>query len=292
MGIIFNPSVGLLEFFQVVETILFLTLVLVQTPVILVLLYCCVCQLRLFKSADNDSDASYYSKRVNNNVFHLTCSLYQFLHYDDSFEVPRLVIFGFIAPIYYTYHLLVFGIVFFVSCLYQFWESLFISSQSTVPCDTDDTATCVSIDIKVRDTFNIILTTVAAIIIVYTAALKFLLKCTEGKHKLNCLNKGSKVKYSRLKLYFAITVQLLVVFVVKPVFTIYFILVYFHILPIDSIFDHEGWFTTALFIDVIFYAMLTPWFLFVKESRTSTTTTEGFEPVSTKEDEEKEETTN
>lgn len=289
MGITFHPSATVLDFFEGIETVLFLCLVLVQTPVILVLLYCCVCQLRLFKST-NDDDLSYISKTINNMVFNITHSMYQFIKYDDSFEVPRFVMFGFIAPIYYSYHLLVFGIVFMVSFVYQFWESLFISSQTMVPCDGNSTSIiddnmaplCVSIDIKVRATFNIVLTTSASIVIVYTAALKFLLRFTGGKKTFDRMVNRIKVKpFTRLKFYFAVSVQLFVVFIVKPSFTVYFIVAYFQLLPIDSVFDHEGWFTTGLFVDVIFFVMLTPWFLFEKIDHKE----QGFKPVKTDEEE-------
>ena len=269
MGIIVQIGPVAQAIFNGVDTALFLTSTLVQIPVMVATLLLIVCQLGVC----SDRQQSYNMKRIHNIIFKIAHHVYRFIPVDRSFEIPRFVMFGFVAPIYYSYHLLVFAVIIIVALLYEFWQTLFISSM--IPCDhNNSTDDCVTMNIQLKPAINSTVTILASIVFVYTIGLELILKLSGGKMAYDDLFVTKLRSIKRLiRVILAFSTQLFFIFL-KVFFVIYFIIVYFFGDVSNTVFlDHDGLFVTSLFIDVFFFVMLTPWFMFEK------LTTEEFELI-------------
>ena len=233
---------------------------------ILVILVLVVKQLH---TCANGEQQPHNVKLINRLFFTVASTVYPFIPADRSFEVPRFVLFGFLAPVYYAYHLLTFGFAILLACVYMFWSALFISSMT--PCNIDSgnsTSGCVFIDIRLQAGVDAALLSVSAIILVYSVSLKTLLKLTGGKIAYDDLFTGQRKDCPRLsRIATAIAAQILTVCFLKPSFTLLFVVVYFggSVTALQNYpINRDGWFTLSLAIDVLFFVMLTPWFLFDK----------------------------
>ncbi len=259
MGVVIELGLGAQAFFHAVETVLFLTSTLIQMPIIIVVLLLIVCELGVC----TDRIQSYNMKRIHNIIFNITHHLYRFIKVDRSFEIPRFVMFSYVAPIYYTYHILVFSIIIAIALMYEFWQTLFISNMA--PCVINNSTSCIAINIQIRPALNSAVTILAAIVFFYTIGLELLLKLSGGKMTYDDLFVPKLKSFRRLfRVILAFSAQLFVVFL-KLFFFIYFIIVYFSGNISNTVFlDTDGLFTTSLLIDVLFFVMLTPWWMFDK----------------------------
>ena len=260
MGLIVYPSEDTLWFIDNVDTLLLYMCVLVQTPLALMILLFTLVLL----GTCHERVLSYNETQFNRFVFSIAHRLYQFIKTDTTYEVPRFVMFGFVAPVCYTYHLLVFGIVMVVSCVHQVWETLFITSRG--PCDDDwmdmNDTDCVMLDIKINPPINAGIAVLAVIILVYTLALKGLMKLTGGKLTSKEIFGAKRVFGLRfVRVMIAVEIQVAVV-LTKLTFVFYFISVQLGGISTRNRLDRNGWFAFSLLLDILLFVMLTPWFLF------------------------------
>ena len=273
------PEAHVVRVLNDVENVLYLASVITLSPLLILLLLLLVAPVSAL--AWNNDVVRKKLNRLNIIIFKITKYLYRPLSVDKSGDIPRFIIFGYITPIYYTYHLLSFALLIAVYCLHQFWEVTFLSSQQMVDCDEDQIARstqnsteCIVLSLRTIQASSSVVALVAAIIFVHLFVLEIFLKFSGGKESFrNLANK--KNNYFRLvRIIFTIIVQFFFIVVGRVVYIVYFVAADYGKGTRINLFDRHGWFTISLLIDDISFVMLTPWFLFEKVKKKKKKNTE------------------
>ena len=267
MGIKVTEHSTVLQVFENVEGVLYLTSVLILSLVLICFLLLVVAPIALI--VQNNACALRKIRNLNIIVFKITKYIFRFLKVDRSMDVPRFVMFGYRAPVYYTYHLLVVSVMIAAYCLRQFWNITFLSAKVPTTCDdtlnvSNDTQ-CFLLNIKSIQAVTSLISLVAAIVFVYAFLLEILLKFSKGKE--SCHNLCDKTRKSCLRLLRVIVTlltQVFTVFVIKGIYIAYFIATDYGQDTSNALFDKSSWFVWSLLVDVLCFVMLTPWFFFEK----------------------------
>ena len=261
------PDSDILSFINRIDNILYLISVLVIQPLLVVLLlFVIVPAVYLFKDRQTDR-----TKQLSIVVFKIVHYIYRFIPVDRTGDVPRFVLYGFLAPVSYNYILLYTTIMVGSNCLYWFWSTAFITTEAS--CDNNTAGcieascntSCVDIEFNGIRGFRLAVSLFAAIVFVYAFAFELLLKFSRGKAL--CQHCGGR-KWC-FKMIIVMGAQFLLIFVAKPYYISNFIAAHFtNDATVEAINERHTSYSTSLILDVLCFVMLTPWWIFEKKTST------------------------
>ena len=256
---------GLVHFINGFERLLYFFSILVVTPLLVfALLFILLPGALIIR---NRLDDKKLIKKTHILVFQTTQSVYsRFVKVDRSAKVPRFIIFDYIAPISFTYLILYTGIMIVINMFYMFWAVALSSVKEEIPCDNSsppNITDCVKLSIDINGGISAATSLFLSIVLVYTLTLKILLKVSGGKQSCQSLTGGDKCSKNLFwRVALTISVQLFFIFVAKFVFIAYWGKSNFD--PAFIPFNRANAYTFSLLIDVVCFALLTPWCYFEK----------------------------
>lgn len=278
MGVKVLPEAHVVRVLNDVENVLYLISVIILSPCLILLLLFVIAPISAI--ALNNNNIWNKFRRLNIVIFKITKYIYRPLSVDKSLVVPRFIIFGFVTPVYYTYHLLAFAILIAVYSLHQFWQITFLSSQQMADCDEDmllrattNTTECIVLSVRSIQASTAVVSLIAAIIFVHLFVLEIFLKFSGGIGSVR-LARSKNGGIRLIRVIITIIVQIIIIIVGRTIFIAYFVTADYGEDTNISLFDRGGWFTMSLLIDDISFVMLTPWFMFerIKKKKTQGTT--------------------
>ena len=216
-----------------------------------------------------------FLSKINTWVFHVAKCIFKFLKTDKSKRSPRFIVFGYIAPVIYTYFLLYVLMIVSVYSLTLFWEFGFTKNIKYVPCnstaDDDSSLDCAKITIQIGDGIGAAIACLLFSIFLLTIETRLLLTCSGGK--INCRNRfGCNKTFYIFRIVTLISCQVILPIVSRSLFYAYLFDVNFGVSEDSSTDanDENAITYLAVIVDTLSLGLLMPWCLFMKmESQSS-----------------------
>ena len=202
-------------------------------------------------------------KAINKFAFWVTHFLFSHILKNDKQQL-KFVLFGFLAPVGFSYLLVCTSILIIVNMFYRFFSVTLSSVEEQIPCDNSSSLNITDcVDLRVDINKGIIAATSLSVFVsvVYGATVKVLLLLSGGRKSFQSAKSDASCSNPSLwRVIITICVQVFFISVAKLAFIAYWATTGFS--PLLDHKDVANAYVIALVIDVIRFGLFTPWCYF------------------------------